>query len=68
LLDEVEDRLDEYQATRRGAVDAFIAAYPSLVEQAKVRLGPLFDPEDYPPGETLSELFGVSIQYLTFDI
>lgn len=68
LLDEVEDRLDEYQATRRGAVDAFIAAYPSLVEQAKVRLGPLFDPEDYPPGETLSELSGVSIQYLTFDI
>jgi hypothetical protein len=68
LLDEVEDRLDSYQAARREAVDAFIAAYPALVARAQERLGPLFDAADYPPAEALPGMFNVSIQYLTFDL
>jgi hypothetical protein len=68
LLDEVEDRLDAWQEERRAAVDAFLAAYPALVTRAQERLGPLFDPADYPPVEALPGLFGVSIQYLTFDM
>jgi hypothetical protein len=68
LLDEVEDRLESYEAARREAVEAFIAAYPALVASAPARLGPLFDPADYPPVEALPGLFGVSVQYLTFDL
>jgi hypothetical protein len=68
LLDEVEDRLDAWQEERRTVVNAFIAAYPALVARAQERLGPLFDPADYPPVEALPSLFEVSIQYLTFDM
>lgn len=68
LLDEVEDRLDAWQEERRAAVEAFLAAYPALVARAQERLGPLFDPADYPPVEALPGLFGVSVQYLTFDM
>lgn len=68
LLDEVEDRLDVWQLARRAAVDAFIAAYPALVVRAQERLGPLYDPADYPPVEALPGLFEVSVQYLTFDM
>lgn len=68
LLDEVEDRLEAYQTARREAVETFIAAYPALVARAQQRLGPLFDPADYPPAEGLPGLFRVSVQYLTFDL
>ncbi|WP_447859638.1 hypothetical protein [Nitrospira calida] len=68
LLDEVEDRLEAFQAARQAAVEAFIAAYPAMVERARARLGPLFDPADYPPVEALAGLFGVRVQYLTFDL
>jgi len=68
LLDEVEDRLDAWQNERQAAVNAFITAYPTLVARAQERLGPLYDPADYPPVEALPALFGVTVQYLTFDM
>jgi hypothetical protein len=68
LLEKIEDRLDRWQAERREAVERFVAAYPVLVERARMRLGPLFDPTDYPPVEALPRLFEVSVQYLTFDM
>lgn len=68
LLDQVEDRLETYQQARQEAVMVFQAAYPTLVVRAQTRLGPLFDPADYPPVEALPGLFKVSVQYLTFDM
>ncbi len=68
LLDEVEDALEAYQQARRAAVEAFVAAYPGLVVRAQERLGPLFDPADYPSVEAVPGLFSVRIQYVTFDL
>ncbi|MEW6545040.1 MAG: hypothetical protein AB1411_15705 [Nitrospirota bacterium] len=68
LIEHAEDLLDQYLAERKGAVQAFIQAYPALIQRAQARLGPLYDPTNYPSVETLPELFSVSIRYLTFDM
>jgi len=45
------------------AVDAFIAAYEGSKEKARGSLGALYNPADYPPGETLRSAFYLSIEF-----
>lgn len=41
-------------------VDSFISTYDArLVQEARQRLGTMYDPADYPPGHELREKFGV---------
>src|SRR6266705_2654135 len=48
-LQTVEHRLRQFAEDRRQLVDAFLAAYPSLCQEAAKRLRGLYNPADYPP-------------------
>jgi hypothetical protein len=61
LIERVEEMLASYEAERRTAVEAFKAAYPSIIERSLARLGSVADPNDYPPAEMLPELFSGSL-------
>lgn len=46
-------------------VDAFLAEYdPKLIQDARQRLGTMYDPEDYPPASKLRDKFGVEIDIM----
>lgn len=49
---------------RRIAVDEFIAVYPQLVANARLRLNTMFQPEDYPHVEVLSKSFDVDLEIM----
>lgn len=68
LIETVEAKLGDLFAQRDTLVQTFLTAYPEKCAQAASRLGPLFDPRDYPSIETLQEGFEVSTQYLTFGV
>ena len=40
-------------------VDTFMASYPQLVNDARTRLGSLYDPAEYPPASEVRRSFGV---------
>ena len=42
----------------------FAAAYPGLIDAAKKRLGPLYDPTQYPPAASVRRLFGFDWQVI----
>jgi len=46
-------------------VDAILVDYPALIDQARLRLGPLFHLEDYPTVANLRARFGMSWRYLS---
>lgn len=52
------------QAKYERAVDQFIAAYPSYVQDARARLNGMFKPEDYPDAEVLRGKFGMECRVL----
>jgi hypothetical protein len=66
LIEPVEQRLGELFAERNTTIDAFLAAYPTKIEDARHRLGQLFDTTDYPPVDEIRAAFEASFQYLTF--
>jgi hypothetical protein len=52
-----EEKYKEFLAAFNEAVDRFIAAYPRLLQNAKEKLGALWDAGDYPPTDTLKNFF-----------
>jgi hypothetical protein len=50
-------KLNAYRDCFHDEVERFLRAYPSLIEQARTRLGTLFDVEDYPPVAELRRKF-----------
>lgn len=60
LVTDIEDRIAAYQVERADLVEQFIARYPAMQAAAEQRLGNLYDPGDYPPGESLRAGFSVS--------
>lgn len=46
------------------AVDQFVAAYPSYVEDAKVRLNGLFNAADYPSERQIARKFGFDVDFM----
>jgi len=67
-LQTVEQRLRDFAEDRRQLVDAFLAAYPSLCQEAAKRLRGLYNPADYPPAEDVAREFGFSWQYVSFGV
>ena len=61
-LPEMYAFLEARKKERGPLLDAFVAAYPALVEAAKKRLGPLHDPTQYPPAAAVRRLFGFEWQ------
>jgi hypothetical protein len=51
-----------YRAKFEQAVAEFIAAYPEMIEEAKVRLNGMFNAKDYPPQHELAEAYEINVQ------
>lgn len=68
LLERVDAKLGEYQQRRAAAVDCFVRAYPQRQREAADKLGPLYDPTDYPPASEIEKAFSLSWSYLAFDV
>jgi hypothetical protein len=66
--EELSRELDAKVSALAPLRDAFRAAYPAAVERARLDLGPLFDPTDYPDAETAANLCGVEYQWLLFSV
>jgi hypothetical protein len=67
LVEEVEGQLDAMKAEYNQRVETFIKAYPQRIEEARKKLGNLFDPEDYPSAATLRAAFGVETAYVSME-
>ena len=65
LLEKVDEYLQTYLTRREAAIDAFLAEYPAIIDEARQRLGPVFDAEDYPDAESMRRLFSVRYRYVT---
>lgn len=68
LLERVDAKLSEYSQRRTDAVNCFVLAYPQRQREAAERLGPLYDPTDYPPAADIAKAFSLSWSYLAFDV
>lgn len=70
LQSEVEGRLCELAAERGTKVEAFIAEYPSLIQEAERRLAPsgLFEAGNYPTPEAAKSKFAIEWYYLDFRV
>lgn len=69
LISEVDQELtDIMQTERQRLIDIFIESYPRLKEEAKERLGHLYNPNDYPPESQLRDAFTFEINYLSFGV
>lgn len=68
LVHELDTLLTTYQGQRHTLVDDFCSVYPMRIQEALLRLGPLFNTDDYPPVEHVHHEFSVSCQYLSFDL
>ncbi len=67
-LEVVEERLRKFATDRRELAKAFLAAYPSLCQDAAKRLRGLYNPADYPPVDEVAREFGFSWQYVSFGV
>lgn len=46
------------------AVDGFAKLYPQLVQDARQRLGSMYQPEDYPQPWEVSDMFGIHVEFM----
>jgi hypothetical protein len=67
LLQEVDDMLQAFARDRAALVDAFLAEYPVLIDEARRLLGPLFDARQYPESETVRTLFDLRWSFIAFE-
>lgn len=69
LIEKVEEKLDGLRNDFFAYVDAFIAAYENgLIDDARKRLGDLFDEDDYPTAAKLRGGFDVQTVYISLDV
>ncbi len=68
LIETVDGRLHEFEANHEELVEAFVAAYPRLCEEAAGRLRTLYNPLDYPPVAEVRSEFTCSWQYLSYGV
>ena len=68
LLEEMEGRLRQLGARRKGLIEEFLAVYPLLCQEAGKRLRSLYDPSDYPPVEYVEQQFTFIWQYISFGV
>ena len=68
LIETVDEKLREFEEKRRELVEVFIQAYPALCRQAAERLRALYNPEDYPPVESVRSQFNFNWRYISFGV
>jgi len=62
----VDSKLEAYKLDRQELVDRFVDEYPARVKAARDRLGPLFNPDDYPDADSVRAAFSMETKYLGF--
>lgn len=67
LIDEVERRLGEFAYKRIELVEEFLSVYQDRVNEAKLKLGVLFNKKDYPSVAKLESKFSMKWQIFGFD-
>jgi hypothetical protein len=63
LVNDVFLKLEEYSALRVERVDAFLAAYPGQIIDARDRLGRLFNSQQYPGYEEMADKFRMEFHW-----
>lgn len=67
-VEPLDKRLLEFDAEIEQLVNVACEAYPTRIEEAKGRLGILFNPVDYPPVDAYRAGFGISWRYDTWGV
>ena len=65
LVEEVDEQLRKFREQRDQLIDAFLTEYPTLLEEARVPLGVLFDQKDYATVNEARDEFGMRWNYLS---
>ena len=68
LLETVDEKLREFKDKRGELVEAFLAAYPRLCQEAAGRLRTLYNPADYPPVDEVRSRFTLGWQYVSYGV
>jgi hypothetical protein len=68
LVDAVDTQLISFKEKRRNAVVKFCEVYETQLEEARGRLGPLFNENDYPSRRAVQACFGMEVRYMTFAV
>lgn len=64
LFMEYRQDIASFKAKFQDAVNTFIGAYPQLVQDARIRLGSMYNPEDYPQPQEVAEMFGLQLEFM----
>ena len=67
-VEAARSKMAAYRAERAELVEAFIAAYPGLLEKASAQLGSLYNANDYPTVEQVRAKFSFGWQIVTFEV
>lgn len=65
LVEEVNDVLKDFEAKRQDLVDKFVLGYERLISEARVKLGAVFNPNDYKTIEQVRKAFSLSWMYVS---
>lgn len=68
LISEVDQELSAKAQEREQLISAFLASYPTKVEEARGRLRSLFNPTDYPSEQRLYRAFVWEVKYISFSV
>lgn len=68
LIDEMDTTIRVFLQQRQPLIQAFLQAYPRLIEESQEKLGPRFDPSQYPTTEQLERAFGCECEYLELSL
>ena len=63
VLENVDQILEEYQTRREHLVDSFLRVYSVAQDEARQKLGDLYDPADYPHPDDVRDAFTVRVRY-----
>lgn len=68
LIQQTEVKLKEHKTERDTLIDAFIAAYPTIKQEAQKQLGTLYNESEYPSVSEIKDKFRFEWQYINFGI
>ena len=66
MLKDLDGQLEVHATSRAAAVDTFIAEYPDIKQQARTKLGDLFDEDQYPSSDEVRQAFHFDWTYVNF--